>query len=220
MIPVKICGITQVVDAEIAVENGASAIGMIFYNDSLRNLEEGKALEIATAINGKAALIGVFVNENIERIRSFVTELNLDMVQLHGDESPEYCENLELPVIKVFRIGDTFDVDNLKDYNVDAFLFDTYKQGIPGGTGDSFNWDVLLNLNIETPIILSGGLNPENIFKGINAVQPSAVDVSSGIENYPGKKDEDKIQDLFKSIKGINTQKNIFDSYISEKNNV
>jgi len=220
MMPVKICGITQVLDAEMAVDNGASAVGMIFYDDSPRNVEAGKALEIATAINGKAARIGVFVNEDIERIRSIVTEINLDMVQLHGDESPEYCENLELPVIKVFRVGDTFYEDKLKTYNVDAFLFDTYKKGLPGGTGDVFNWDALLNLNIETPIILSGGLNPENILEGIHAVQPSAVDVNSGIENYPGEKNEGKIQELFKSIKGINTQKNIFDPFIWEKNNV
>ena len=162
-IPVKICGITSLKDAKIAVNCGASAIGLIFFQGSPRYVDPGKVKNWILDIPKNVKKVGVFVNENIENIHSIVRDLNLDFIQLHGHESPDYCYQMIKPVIKVFRVGDDFDSNVLKDYQVAAFLFDTYQKGRPGGTGESFNWDLISDLRTDTPIILSGGLNPENI---------------------------------------------------------
>ena len=200
MIPVKICGITSVANAKIAIANGASAIGIIFYDSSPRNVNIEVAVEIVNFINGSVPVIGVFVDEDVEVINSILGLVNLDILQLHGRESPQYCEQLKLPIIKVFRVDSSFDVSILNLFNVSAFLFDTYQKGLPGGTGDSFDWKLVSNLKIETPIILSGGLTPNNIMSGIEVVNPSAVDVNSGVENCPGEKDAMKLAQLFSEI--------------------
>jgi len=200
MIPVKICGITSVNDAQLAIENGASALGLIFYKPSLRNVSVEIAKEIVESVNGCVPIIGVFVDEHIQFLKSILSHVNLDILQLHGNETPQYCEQFNLPIIKVFRVRPEFDGSKLIDYNVSAFLFDTYKKGSPGGTGDSFDWELVSRLKIETPIILSGGLTPENIMRGIEVVNPSAVDVNSGVENCPGEKDAMKLAQLFSEI--------------------
>ncbi len=200
MIPVKICGITSVNDAQLAIENGASALGLIFYKPSLRNVSVEIAKEIVESVNGCVPIIGVFVDEHIQFLKSILSHVNLDILQLHGNETPQYCEQFNLPIIKVFRVRPEFDGSKLIDYNVSAFLFDTYKKGLPGGTGDSFDWELVSKLKIETPIILSGGLTPENIMRGIEVVNPSAVDVNSGVENCPGEKDAMKLAQLFSEI--------------------
>ena len=200
MIPVKICGIASVNDAQLAIENGASALGLIFYKPSLRNVSMEIAKEIVESVNGCVPIIGVFVDEHIQFLKSILSHVNLDILQLHGNETPQYCEQFNLPIIKVFRVRPEFDGSKLIDYNVSAFLFDTYKKGLPGGTGDSFDWELVSKLKIETPIILSGGLTPENIMRGIEVVNPSAVDVNSGVENCPGEKDAIKLERLFSKI--------------------
>ena len=200
MIPVKICGITSVNDAQLAIENGASALGLIFYKPSLRNVSMEIAKEIVEFVNGCVPIIGVFVDEHIQFLKSILLHVNLDILQLHGNETPQYCEQFNLPIIKVFRVRPEFDGSKLIDYNVSAFLFDTYKKGLPGGTGDSFDWELVSKLKIETPIILSGGLTPNNIMSGIEVVNPSAVDVNSGVENCPGEKDAMKLAQLFSEI--------------------
>jgi phosphoribosylanthranilate isomerase len=200
MIPVKICGITSVNDAQLAIENGASALGLIFYKPSLRNVSMEIAKEIVESVNGCVPIIGVFVDEHIQFLKSILSHVNLDILQLHGNETPQYCEQFNLPIIKVFRVRPEFDGSKLIDYNVSAFLFDTYKKGFPGGTGDSFDWELVSKLKIEIPIILSGGLTPENIMRGIEVVNPSAVDVNSGVENCPGEKDAMKLAQLFSEI--------------------
>jgi phosphoribosylanthranilate isomerase len=200
MIPVKICGITSVNDAQLAIENGASALGLIFYKPSLRNVSVEIAKEIVESVNGCVPIIGIFVDEHIQFLKSILSHVNLDILQLHGNETPQYCEQFNLPIIKVFRVRPEFDGSKLIDYNVSAFLFDTYKKGLPGGTGDSFDWELVSKLKIETPIILSGGLTPENIMRGIEVVNPSAVDVNSGVENCPGEKDAMKLAQLFSEI--------------------
>ena len=200
MIPVKICGITSVNDAQLAIENGASALGLIFYKPSLRNVSMEIAKEIVESVNGCVPIIGVFVDEHIQFLKSILSHVNLDILQLHGNETPQYCEQFNLPIIKVFRVRPEFDGSKFIDYNVSAFLFDTYKKGSPGGTGDSFDWELVSRLKIETPIILSGGLTPENIMRGIEVVNPSAVDVNSGVENCPGEKDAMKLAQLFSEI--------------------
>ena len=218
MIPVKICGITTCEDAEIAVNYGASAIGMIFYEGSPRYIYPDKVKEWIPAIPAKMKKVGVFVNEKRKNIKTIVEKLNLDYIQLHGDESPEYCDKMIRPVIKAFRVGINFDPSVINDFQVHAFLFDTYQKGKPGGTGKGFNWDLISSLKTDIPIILSGGLNHKNIVKGIEAVHPSAIDVNSGVELEPGIKDKMKIIELFNSIKNINLVTNncsVFDREIS-----
>ena len=218
MIPVKICGITSCEDAEIAVNYGASAIGLIFYKGSPRYIYPDKVEEWISAIPEKMKKVGVFVNEKQKNIKSIVEKLNLDYIQLHGDESPEYCDKMIRPVIKAFHIGTDFDPAVLGNFQVHAFLFDTYQKGKPGGTGRSFNWGLISRLKTDTPIILSGGLNHDNINVGIATVQPSAVDVNSGVESKPGIKDKVKVEKLFNTIENsshIANNRSVFDGKLS-----
>ena len=210
MIPVKICGITNATDAQLAVKLGASAIGMIFYPQSPRYVSDDQAGLISNSVGNNIAKVGVFVNESIDNIHNSTEKYQLDMIQLHGDEPPEFCSQVQLPVIKAIRVGDRIPGINFQEYEVDAFLLDTYKKGIKGGTGETFHWDMAQNLNISIPVILSGGLNPENILMGIETVYPSAVDVNSGVETKPSEKDEKKMSQLFKVLKNTVEQKNIF----------
>ncbi len=216
MIPVKICGITSVNDAQLAIENGASAIGLIFYKPSPRNVSMEIAKEIVESVNGCVPIIGVFVDEHIQFLKSILSHVNLDILQLHGNETSQYCEQFNLPIIKVFRVRPEFDGSKLIDYNVSAFLFDTYKKRLPGGTGDSFDWELVSKLKIETPIILSGGLTPENIMRGIEVVNPSAVDVNSGVENCPGEKDAMKLAKLFSEINLTQGEDDFFQKLMME----
>ncbi len=216
MIPVKICGITSVNDAQLAIENGASAIGLIFYKPSPRNVSLEIAKEIVGSVNGCVPIIGVFVDEDVEVINSILGLVNLDILQLHGRESPQYCQQFKLPIIKVFRVDSSFDVSILNLFNVSAFLFDTYQKGLPGGTGDSIDWELVSNLKIGTPIILSGGLTSNNIMSGIEMVNPSAVDVNSGVENCPGEKDEMKLGQLFDEINLTHGVDNFFHKLMVE----
>ena len=218
MIPVKICGITTYEDAEIAVNYGASAIGMIFYEGSPRYIYPEKVEKWISVIPAKIKKVGVFVNEKQKNIKTIVEKLNLDYIQLHGDESPEYCNKMIRPVIKAFRVGTDFDSVVLGNFQVHAFLFDTYQIGKPGGTGRSFNWGLISGLKTDTPIILSGGLNPDNINEGIETVQPSAVDVNSGVESEPGIKDKVELEKLFNTIENSNYIANnrcVFDGELS-----
>ena len=200
MMPVKICGITSYEDAEIAINYGASAIGIIFYQYSLRYIHFNQVAKWISKISKSVKKVGVFVNEKQKNIDMIVKELNLDYIQLHGDESPDYCDNMLKPVIKAFRVNANFDPDILKNFHVHAFLFDTYQKGKQGGTGKTFNWGIISKLKTKTPIILSGGLNPENIIKGIETVCPSAIDVNSGVELEPGIKDKEKVKEIFNAL--------------------
>ena len=210
MIAVKICGITSLKDAEMAVNYSVSAIGMIFCPDSPRYVDPAKVEQWIERIPDSVKKVGVFVNEQIDTINNITRQLKLEFIQLHGDESPEFCNGIIRPVIKVFRVGDDFDAIVLNEYDVHGFLFDTYKKGNPGGTGNRFNWDLIANLKTETPIILSGGLTPENVLNGIEAVNPAAVDVNSGVESVPGVKDEEKIKELFSVLEHSNSCNNPF----------
>ena len=210
MIAVKICGITSLKDAEMAVNYSVSAIGMIFCPDSTRYVDPAELEQWIERIPDSVKKVGVFVNEQIDTINNITRQLKLEFIQLHGDESPEFCNGIIRPVIKVFRVGDDFDAIVLNEYDVHGFLFDTYKKGNPGGTGTRFNWDLIANLKTETPIILSGGLTPENVLNGIEAVNPAAVDVNSGVESVPGVKDEEKIKELFSVLEHSNSCNNPF----------
>ena len=207
MISVKICGITSFEDAIMAVNYGASALGFIFYEKSPRYINPEILKTWISNVPISVKKVGVFVNKDVDKVNKIAEELNLGMVQLHGDESPGYCSQMIRPVIKVFRVNNKFDSIMLKNYQVATFLFDTYNKENHGGTGESFDWQSILQLNTETPVILSGGLNADNVLKGIEVVKPSAVDVNSGVEVAPGKKDEGKIKNLFTILK--NTKGNI-----------
>lgn len=203
MARIKICGITNLEDALLAVQLGADALGFIFA-ESPRRINLSQAQEIIKKIPPLVSCIGVFVNENQRKIKEVAQRCSLDCIQLHGQESPEYCQSLfPLKIIKSIRIKDEKSLKEIKSYFlVKAILLDTFLEGKAGGTGITFNW--LLAKKAQKagiPIILSGGLSPENVQKAIELVKPFAVDVSSGVESYPGKKDKKKLEAFIKIVK-------------------
>ena len=204
MIPTKICGITNLVDAKVAVENGASAIGFIFYEKSPRTISIENAKSISKQLSYSVSRVGVFVNQNKDFIDKTISEVLLNMIQLHGDESSNFCNQFEVPVFKAVRIKNEASLSVMDQYNVAGFLLDTFSNQQYGGTGETFDWS-LINEQIDTPIILSGGLNPNNILDAIDSVNPAAIDVNSGVELSPGKKDHQKINLLFENLKNTNT---------------
>ena len=199
MIPTKICGITNLDDANVAVENGASAIGFIFYEKSPRTISINNAKSISKHLPKTIARVGVFVNHEKDLIRLAISEVPLDMIQLHGDETPDFCNQFDVAILKALRIKNEASLSVMDQYDVAVFLLDTFSNDQYGGTGETFDWSIL-NRKFKTPIILSGGLNPENILDAIDAVNPSAVDVNSGVESSPGKKDFNKLKSLFKNL--------------------
>ncbi len=200
MIPTKICGITNVTDAHCAVIHGASAIGFIFYEKSPRVISIQKAKPISDSLPAKVSRIGVFVNHEKSFIDDAIQTVPLNMIQLHGDESPNFCNQFDIPVIKALRIKDKDSFSAMKDYKVDAFLLDTFSKDQYGGTGETFDWSLLQD-EMDTPIILSGGLNSGNILEAIASMNPAAVDVNSGVELSPGVKDHKQIEELFHRLK-------------------
>lgn len=199
MIPTKICGITNLDDANVAVENGASAIGFIFYEKSPRTISINNAKSISKHLPKTIARVGVFVNHEKDLIRLAISEVPLDMIQLHSDETPDFCNQFDVAILKALRIKNEASLSVMDQYDVAVFLLDTFSNDQYGGTGETFDWSVL-NRKFKTPIILSGGLNSENILDAIDAVNPSAVDVNSGVESSPGKKDFNKLKSLFKNL--------------------
>ncbi len=205
MVRVKICGITNLEDARLAAELGAHALGFIFYPKSPRSVAPDTAREIIRNLPPFVMTVGVFVDEEAELVRETAERVGLDWVQLHGQESPEYCRSMGRRVIKGFRIKDQDSLALLPDYRgaVQAFLLDTYKAGTAGGTGETFDWSLARQAGALGPIILAGGLNPENIGQAIKVAQPAAVDVASGVEASPGKKDPEKIRAFFGAIRNV-----------------
>lgn len=199
MIPTKICGITNLDDANVAVENGASAIGFIFYEKSPRTISINNAKSISKHLPKTIARVGVFVNHEKDFINEAISEVPLDMIQLHSDETPDFCNQFDVAILKALRIKNEASLSVMDQYDVAVFLLDTFSNDQYGGTGETFDWSVL-NRKFKTPIILSGGLNSENILDAIDAVNPSAVDVNSGVESSPGKKDFNKLKLLFKNL--------------------
>ncbi len=199
MIPTKICGITNLDDANVAVENGASAIGFIFYEKSPRTISINNAKSISKHLPKTIARVGVFVNHEKDFIHEAISKVPLDMIQLHSDETPDFCNQFDVPILKALRIKNEASLSVMDQYDVAVFLLDTFSNDQYGGTGETFDWSVL-NRKFKTPIILSGGLNSENILDAIDAVNPSAVDVNSGVESSPGKKDFNKLKLLFKNL--------------------
>jgi len=195
---IKFCGITRLDDAELAVGAGAWAIGLIFWPHSPRRVELGAAAEIAAAVKRRAEVAGVFVNATLDHVAQTADGVGLTMLQFHGDEGPAYCAEAArrtgAKVIKAARVRSGADVQALASFHTDYHLLDSYTAGVPGGTGETFSWDIARAHRSRVPVILSGGLTPDNVADAIAAVHPYAVDVASGVELSPGRKDPDKLR--------------------------
>lgn len=205
---VKICGLTRLHDAELAVSLGAWAVGMIFYEPSPRRCSLEQAQEISQALRRKAELAGVFVNESLERIAGLVEQLQLSIVQLHGDEGPAFCAEVArrtgAKVCKAAQVAVAGDVRDVERFHVDFHLLDAKgDRGLRGGTGSTFDWSLLAGRRSHVPLILSGGLAPENVAEAIATVKPFAVDVASGVEQAPGRKDEEKMRAFLDAVAAV-----------------
>lgn len=199
MVRAKICGITNREDALYAVNCGADALGFIFYEKSPRYVAPEKAAEIICDLPPFVTPVGVFVNA--PHIDATVKLAGLRAIQLHGDEPPKACLGHEVPVIRTLRVGSEFDALALRSYPVHTFLLDTARAGSYGGTGETFDWAKAREAKNYGRIILSGGLNPDNVREAIEQVAPYAVDTSSGVEAEPGKKDHKKVRDFLARAK-------------------
>ncbi len=195
MTRVKVCGITNSEDALCAVRLGASALGFVFYEKSPRFVAPEEAGEIIRKVPPFVTKVGVFVNAGADYLREARDIARFDVYQFHGDETPEFCSTFGEDYIKAIRVKDADSLEAVNLYDTDAFLFDTYSPDAYGGTGENFSWDVLSGRKLgDKFVILSGGLNPDNVRDAIRAVGPYAVDVSSGVESSPGVKDHLKLE--------------------------
>jgi phosphoribosylanthranilate isomerase len=204
MTKIKICGITNLEDALQALELGADALGFVFAPSPRKILPE-EAKKIIEKLPPLVVKVGVFVNQDRPWVKEQISRCNLDLLQLHGEETPEYCLFFHpLPVVKSFRIKDESSLEQIPPYlsAVKAFLLDTAGEGKPGGTGKVFRWELALEVQkLGKPVILAGGLNPENVRAAITMVRPYAVDVSSGVETSPGKKDYNKLRQFIQQVR-------------------
>jgi phosphoribosylanthranilate isomerase len=200
-VKVKICGMTNLNDALSAVDAGVDALGFIFYKKSPRSVNMKIVREIVSKLPPFVDAVGVFVNETAEKINKISDRCNLDKIQLHGNESPAFCKKIQRRVIKAFRIKDLQSVKQLSGYSVSSFLLDTYSEGGYGGTGKTFDWNLVHPAKEYGPVILAGGLTAINVGKAIQIVQPYGVDVCSGIESHPGIKDHNKMRTFLTNAK-------------------
>lgn len=189
MVRVKICGITNLHDALMAVEAGADALGFVFFQGSPRCISPENAAAIIRSLPPFVQTVGLFVNEKPATVNLVADQCGLDLVQLHGEESPDYCAVVKRRIIKAFRVRDASSLDDMPDYRVAGCLLDAWSPAAHGGTGTTFNWDIAARAASSHPIILAGGLTPENVAEAVATVKPYAVDVSSGVESAPGIKD-------------------------------
>jgi phosphoribosylanthranilate isomerase len=199
---VKICGITNAADALAAAASGADALGLMFYPGSPRHVPLKAAAEIARQLPPFIIKVGVFVNAPEDDVLRAIGDCGLNVVQFHGDETPEYCAQFPVMTIKAFRIRDAGSLKSLPDYQTDAWLLDAHVPDKLGGTGAIFNWDLALEAQkLGRPVFLAGGLTPENVADAVRRVRPYAVDVSSGVEESPGKKDHAKVAAFIQAAK-------------------
>lgn len=202
---VKICGITRLSDALTAVKYGADAIGFIFYKKSKRYITPKDAEKIISKLPFFVHKIGVFVDEEIDYINSLSEKIGLTGIQLHGFETPEFVSKVKLPVVKAFRINSSFNYDILYRYKKTSFLLDSFDENEFGGTGKTFDWSTISD-DLQSKIILAGGVNESNIELIKNKINPQAIDVSSSIEDEPGIKNKLK---MIKLLKKINEVRNV-----------
>ncbi len=202
---IKICGITSPGDADIAVRAGADALGFVMYRKSSRWVEPAVARSIIGRLPPFVLPVGVFVNEEVERVRALMDECGFVLAQLHGDESALYCQNLGRPALKAIRLKDRGALVALNEFqgraNVRGVLIDAFSDRAYGGTGQTVDWTLAEEAARSIPVILAGGLNPANVAGAIQMVRPYGVDVSSGVEQSPGKKDPDKVRAFIKAAR-------------------
>ncbi|GMR06529.1 MAG: phosphoribosylanthranilate isomerase [Gammaproteobacteria bacterium] len=199
---IKVCGICTVADAKKACNAGADAIGMVFYAKSPRNVTVKSAMEIVSSLPPFISAVGLFVNSSQQEVNQVLSRVRLDLLQFHGDEDEVFCNSFDRPYIKVVRVKrDTDLASSCQQYaSARGILLDSYKKGTAGGSGEAFDWSLIPN-DLSLPVILAGGLNPENVAVAVSRVQPWAVDVSSGVEESPGKKDAYKIEQFISAVK-------------------
>jgi phosphoribosylanthranilate isomerase len=201
---VKICGITNLGDAQAAVEARADALGFVFYEKSPRHMTIPAAAGIAKQLPGFVMRAGVFVNALKADVLRAIGECGLNLLQFHGDEPPEYCSQFGLMSMKAFRMRDAETLKELPKYKTDAWLLDAYSPEAVGGSGEKFNWDLAVEAQkFGKPIFLAGGLTPENVAEAVRKVRPFGVDVSSGVEASPGRKDHVKLRAFINAVKTI-----------------
>lgn len=202
MVKTKVCGITNLEDAQAAIELGADALGFNFYKKSPRYIDPTEAKVLIESLPPLISMVGVFVDEfSAERVVSIAHAVGVGTVQLHGSESPEYAEKIrEVRVFKAFGVDSHFEVDQVAAFPVNAFLLDTRDDVLKGGTGRTFQWEVALEAKRFGRVILAGGLTPDNVFEAICQVKPYGIDICSGVEVIPGKKDHRKMELLFNEI--------------------
>ena len=203
MTMVKICGITNKRDAAFSYSCGADFLGFVFYNKSRRYVTPAKAKEIIRDLPRGVQKVGVFVNESAQSVRKIAKICGLDILQFHGDETPAYLSQFKgYKIIKAIRVREKLALDALRAFRPDYFLFDTFHKDAFGGSGKTFDWKLLKSFKkAKIPFFVSGGLTPKNVSALIIKIRPFAVDVSSGVESKPGKKDHAKIKGFIKTVK-------------------
>jgi phosphoribosylanthranilate isomerase len=204
-IRVKICGITSIDDALIAVDAGADSIGLVFYPSSPRYVSIVAAAKIAQAVGPFVTVVGLFVNADKIEVNRVLSQVNLHVLQFHGDESATFCECFQRPYLKAIRMKPGLDVEQvIKAYpSAAGVLLDAYRKGVPGGTGETFDWERVPSGKNLPAIILAGGLTPANVSGAVIATSPYGVDVSGGVESSPGKKSQGKVVDFINNVKII-----------------
>ena len=202
---VKICGITNIDDALLAEQLGADALGFIFYKQSKRYISPETAKVTSQKLSAFTLKVGVFVNETEDEINRIAATAKLNLIQLHGDEKPEMISKLMLPSIKSFRIEEGFNFSTLEEYPCTNFLFDTFSQNEFGGTGKTFDWNIIPP-SLRKRVIIAGGVSEKNVEEIFTKINPYAVDVSSSLEISPGKKDPDKMKSFFQIINQLRSK--------------
>ena len=204
-IRIKICGITDPHEAAEIAALGVDALGFIFVKESPRYIEPELARRIIGSLPPFVDAVGVFMNEDPDHINDMVHYCKLTLVQLHGSEPAEYCETINSRIIKAFRVKEGMKPTAFAPFSglVSGFLLDTYRKGQAGGTGETFDWEMVEGLGVPGPVVLAGGLGLDNIADAVNRVRPFAVDVNSGVEFKPGRKDLDKVRELVRLVRSI-----------------
>ncbi len=200
-VKIKICGMTSLEDTLLAVKEGADAVGFIFYKKSPRAVSVKTVKSIVAALPPFVEAVGVFVNETSDRINRIADSCNLSAVQLHGNESPAFCKKIRRRVIKAVRVKGKESFDGLSSFKVSAILLDAYSEEQQGGTGETFDWRLIRGGKQYGTVILAGGLDPKNVAHAIQKVKPYAVDVCSGVERTPGKKDPARLKAFIKAVR-------------------
>ncbi|MEE8059922.1 MAG: phosphoribosylanthranilate isomerase [Pseudomonadales bacterium] len=198
---VKICGITRPEDAHVAVAAGTDAIGLVFWASSPRAVTIEKAREICARLPAFVTVVALTVDAKADFIQQLIDSLPIDLLQFHGNETPEHCEQFTKPYMKAIRMRAGLDLGNEIERfsSANSILLDAYRKGVPGGTGERFDWDLILQ-QYRSRIVLAGGLNPDNIAQAVKVVRPYAVDVSGGVEVSPGIKDNNKVGEFIRLV--------------------